>query len=438
MGKKAFTSISIIFIIILLSQPMLTATPKDQANIQEYDFLLEGSYIQQDGPITIIQVNGSSYQMGFQHGYLLREWVQQNIRAYLANAPTSRENLLDIWNTMFDYIPTHYQQELQGIADGANISIDDLGAAYAVIIYGDMGCFSISCWGNATKNNTLLHARSFDLPMNVQDPVSHRYVHENHLLLIRKPTTGYTSISPTVAGSMHGGGGFNQQGIALGMQVCWSKDQTVHGIPGMIRTQMVLDHAKNATQAIEILTKNRTLGWNFIVSDTNQNQGYAVETTANHSYHGTDHHPTEAKRPFWSIENMVRRTNFFIDPTIASTQRDHYKPNGLLNFWKLLQREEYFFAIWQSYKAVSTAFESKHGTLTASSLMQTFRASYKGETNLLLKFIISQAEDTSFNHAWNMWVVEPETGEFYVSFASKEDIAYDTPIFHYNAYDLIS
>lgn len=422
---------SIIFILILFQlfiQPTLSSTSSE-------DELLDGGWIIEDGNCTILHVSGSHYQMGYQHGYLLREQTQQNIRAYLSNAPADHSTLLSIWQTMEPYIPPRYIEEIQGIADGANLSYEDICTAYTVIIYGDMGCFGLSCWGNATKDGELLHARSFDLPMNVQDPASGRFVHENHVLVVREPDDGIASFSPSVAGSMHGGGGFNLKQVSIGMQVCWSKDQTFHGIPGMIRTQMVLDSANTATDAINILTSNRTLGWNYIISDAKTQEGYAVETTANHTYVGYDTHPVEDTSAFWSIEDMVRRTNFFIEPTIVSTQRENYNPSTLKMFFKLLKQEDFFFAIWQSYNAVSKAFEQDYGTYTLSSLMTRFRESYKGNTNLLLKFIISKAEDTSFNHAWNMWIVQPTTGDFMVCFADHDAIAYDNTVYSYNIAD---
>lgn len=58
--------------------------------------LLDGGYIIKDGEVTILHVSGSHYQMGFQHGSLLFDKVQENIRAYLSNAPTDHSHLLSI------------------------------------------------------------------------------------------------------------------------------------------------------------------------------------------------------------------------------------------------------------------------------------------------------------------------------------------------------
>ena len=134
---------------------------------------------------------------------------------------------------------------------------------------------------------------------------------------------------------------------------------------------------------------------------------------------------------------MVRRTNFFIEPTIVSTQREDYNPSTLKMFFKLLKREDFFFAIWQSYNAVSKPFEKQYGSYTLPSLMSMFRESYKGNTNFLLEFIISKAEDTSFNHAWNMWIVLPSSGDFMVCFAGHDTIAYDESVYSYNIADFL-
>ena len=140
-------------------------------------------------------------------------------------------------------MPQEYLDEIQGMADGAEISFEEIVAAYMVVVEGDLGCFGFSAWGHATKDSKLYHARSFDQPMDIQDPVSGKLAHENSVLVVRNPDDGYASLCPSVAGAMHGGGGINEQGIAIGQQVCWSKDYTFEGIPAQYRTQMVLDYA---------------------------------------------------------------------------------------------------------------------------------------------------------------------------------------------------
>jgi len=400
--------------------------------------LLNGGWLEERDGVKILHLSGSNYEMGFQHGFLLKEEVKQDIRAYLNYSNVPFDNLLDIWNVMKDYVPQEYKDEIQGIADGAEITFEEIAAANMVIIIGDMGCFGISAWGNATKDGKLYHTRSFDQPFDIEDPITGKYAHENSVLIIRHPDNGYASLSPSVAGTMHGGGGINDQGIAIGQQVCWSKDYTFNGTPGQFRVQMVLDHASTAQEAIDILTTNKDLGWNFIVSDSKVPIGYAVETTGNYSYFGTYDDPTEGKTPFWNIDNVVRRTNFFIDQDIASTQRKNFNPSGLASFIKLVLRTDVFFAVWRSYKVVSEGIEKNLGSMELNNTLTMLRNCYSGKTDFLLRLIVTLAEGTSFNRAWNQWVACPETGDLAVCFATRENISFFNPIYYFNFYDLLS
>lgn len=399
---------------------------------------LNDGWLEERDGVKILYLSGSYYEMGFQHGFLLKEEVKQNIRAFLNYSTVSFSDLLDIWNVMKNYVPPDYIDEIQGIADGAGISFDEIAAANMVIIVGDMGCFGISAWANATVDGKLYHTRSFDQPFNIKDPETGKYAHENSVLIVRNPDNGFASVNPSIAGSMHGGGGFNEQGIAIGQQVCWSKDYTLSGTPGQFRVLMVLDHASTASEAIDILTSNKDLGWNFIVSDSKIPIGYAVETTGNYSYYGTYDNPVEDKAPFWIIDNVVRRTNFFINPDTAFTQRNNYNPSGLISFIKLVFRTDVFFAVWRSYKVVSNGIEKNLGLMDLNSTMNMIRNCYSGKTDFLLKLIVTLAEGTSFNRAWNMWVACPETGDMVVCFASRDKIAFNNPVHYFNFYELLN
>jgi hypothetical protein len=406
-------------------------------NTDKSDALHSGWLEVRDG-IKILHVSGSNYEMGYQHGTLLKEEVQQDIRAFLNYSHESKDYLLSVWNQMEEYIPEEYIDEMQGMADGAEISFDDLAAANIEIIIGHIvACFGISAWGNATVDGTLYQTRSFDQPLDISDPITGTLVHDNAVLVIRNPENGYASIAPSFAGSMHGGGGFNSQGIAIGQQALWSTDYSFRGAPGQIRVQEVLDHAATAQEAIDILITNKDVAWNFIVSDSKIPAGYAVEVTGNYSYVGTFNNPTESLPPFWSINDVVRRTNFFIDPTLAYTQREKYDPSGLFSFLKLVARTDVFFAVWRSYKVVSEGVERNYGRMDLNSTMTMMRACYSGKTDFLLHLIVILAEGTSFNRAWNMWVAEPETGDIVMCFAQGKNIAFHNPVYYFNFYTLL-
>jgi len=48
-----------------------------------------------------------------------------------------------------------------------------------------------------------------------KDPESDMYVHDNQVLLLRKPAQGYLSLSPSVAGDLGLYGGMNEKGVSF-------------------------------------------------------------------------------------------------------------------------------------------------------------------------------------------------------------------------------
>jgi len=438
MRGKYLTLISFCILLILILPSSNSNKFYSLKNTASDKTLLNGSKITEINNVTIVFLNGSYYQMGYQQGYLLEEQIKQNLRAFINYSNIPMSVLIETWNIMKDYVPDEYIDEIQGIADGSGLIFEEVIAGYMVIVKEDMACFGISAWGNATKENNLIHIRCFDQPLEIIDPISRKNAYENSMIIVRKPENAIPSISPSIAGTPHSGGGINSMGISLGQQVCWSKDQTLEGTPALFKTLMVLDHAENIDDALKILTTNNTLGWNYIVSDAKIPVGYAVEITANHTYIGTWNNNVESNYPFWKIKDAVRRTNFFLEPSIALTQRYTVNPGGIANFLKLVKRTSIFYAVWRSYKAVSQDIDDNWGMLNLSSSMNLIRNSYAGNTDLLLKLIVKLAEGTSFNRAWNIWVADPTSGDILVCFTKDGEIAFENPIHHFNMFELFN
>jgi hypothetical protein len=395
--------------------------------------------------------------MGYQHGFLLKYECQQNIRAFLYFGDRmgySFGQLIDIWKIMEEYVPSEYIEEMQGLADGAGVSFNEIAASYTVFdCLSLMNCFGIAAWGPATLSNKLIQVRSVDIPFIIKDPVTGKYAYENSVLIVRSPDDGFSSLVPTVAAILNLGGGINEKGIGLSCQVSRSKDQTLKGLPLKIKLQMVMDKASTAEEAINIVNTSKTIGFTFIISDSKIPIGYAVETTSNLSYIGTWDDPVESKYPFWSINNVVRRTNFFIDPEIAATQRSRYNPGGIIGLLKgffslkiILSNKGNFtmftpnsiFPIWWNYKVMSKEIEKKRGTLDLENTMLMLRNVYNGETDKFLKITTKLVKGHGFLESWNQWVACPETGDVLVSFASDNKYASKNPVHHFNLFELLN
>jgi len=408
---------------------------EDQRFIEKSDVssLLDGGHLELVGGVKILFINGSYYEMGYQHGFLLKDEIHENVRAYLhqyAEEKTSYETLLEMWNTTKQYIPSCYTTEMQGIADGANVSLEKLAVSYMTIIHMDMQCFTYAAWSDATVDSRLYHVRSLDFPLIIKDPVTGKYIQETSILIVREPDDGLKSLIPSIAGWINFYQGINEKQVSIGVQVCWSSDQTLKGVPAQFKVQKILDSANDINDAIDILTSNKTLGWNFIVSDAKTRVGYAVETTANHTYVGNWNNSYEGKHPFWKIKNVVRRTNFFIDPTLAATQRTCYKPGGLIGFLKLFTGES-FFPLWRKYRSMSLEIQKNWGDIDLNSSISLLRKVYTGKTDFFM-FIFVNFAKSSILCDFHQWSVCPETGDFVISFADAERYSHETQLHYFN------
>lgn len=407
-------------------------------NIQKMDsLLLEGARLEVEDGVRILYVNGSYYEMGYQHGFLLKDEVHENMRAMLdyIDDVSSYEAMLDIWNETESYVPDCYIEEMQGIVDGAGVSFEVVAVCYMLVLYIDMQCFTYAAWSNATIDGKLYHVRSLDFALIIKDPLTGKYIQENSLLIVRSPEDGLKSLVPSIAGGINFYQGVNEKQISIGVEVCWSSDETLKGVPVVFKVQKILDTAETIGEAVEILTNNNTLGWNFIVSDGSEKIAYAVEITANYTYVGMWNNSFEDEDPFWQIEDVVRRTNFFIDPELAFTQRDNYDPRGIRGLLRTFLKGEPFFPLWRKYKSMSEEIEKNWGVLDLNSSISLMRKVYTGKTDIFMFFFV-RFFTGSILCDFQQWAVCPETGEFVISFADATLHSHEAELHYFNMYDL--
>ena len=443
MKKTIFCAIAGLILIISIF-PIVTSIDNFKNNdifITNSLNFCNGGWLEEQNGIKILHLNGSYYDMGYQHGFLLKDEIIANFNAFcnwIVEKGFTYVQLVQRWNIMKPLLPLCYIEEMTGMADGSGLSLENI-SVYNVGFYLVVNCGSFAIWGNSTTDGILYHARSHDFSIKIKDPVSGKYLVENQLVIIRNPHDKYSSVSLTAAGMVRTSDGFNEKKIAAGMLSSWTNDETYNGICIGFRIRMVLDYADSINEAIEILITNKTLGYNVIVSDGKIPIAYAVETTANNSYVGTWDNPSESIRPFWSIKHAVRRSNIFVDPTTAATQRKKYDPSffPLLNL--LLKRNQMSGTsvtaalTWMHYVAISKGIESEWGNFNLNKTMNVLRNIYLGKTDI--RFLILQI--LGFYSTPYQWVMCPETGDFVLSFATRDKSAFKNPVNYFNFYELL-
>jgi hypothetical protein len=384
--------------------------------------------------ISLLYINGSFYQMGLQLGSLLQDEFSINFRAfhsYYNDIGIPKMNLVELWEKQESYVPVEVKDYIQGCADSLNLSFYDIaciwvaeGAAYT------HHCSSYAAWGNATYTGELVHARSLEFPLTIKDPLTGSMIQDHPVIVIADPDDYYAFTYPTYAGYVIEDG-MNEVGIAISNMWSDNNDQTNFGEPMGIRIFEALYKAGTADEAIDILTSKRTYGYNFIVSDAKIPIGYAVETTAGKFYAGTWNDPSEQIAPFWSIEDVVRRSNCFLNPSLALEQRPIYNPNHFLYWIGLILKGEPWASVWSHYKALSLGLEESWGKIDLINSITLIRSVYHGGYDPIWEFLLTFREEWT---TWWQWVAKPKTGQFYISFADGETSAHWTPVL---SFDLI-
>ncbi len=430
---------------ILFSALLLSTTLPIGIHALDTHNLLEGGWIEKRDGITILHLSGTNYEMGYQHGYFLKNEIGESMRTQLfafEDKGYTYERLLDIWDIMNDHLPDEYMDEIQGMADGSGMSFEDISvlttmpAVFNVIA--EDACCEISLWGDATVDGKLYHVRSLDWYLFLYDPDTGTPLYENIIMIVRNPDVGYASLVPEFAGSIGSWSGINEQGIAIGENTCVTKDVTFYGICPWIRMRMVLDYASTSNEAINILISNRTCGTNFVLSDANVPIGYALDQSANISYVGTWDDPIEGLKPFWQIKDVIRRVPQYIDPECAAIEHNRlrYNPGGFFGFLCFLLGTSYMFIAWTHYKALSKEIEKRHGSLDLNETMSLLRDEYVGNTDFVMKKF--RDFNYGFLHCLCQWVCCPETGDMVISFAKNETLACYNQVYYFNMFELIN
>jgi hypothetical protein len=386
--------------------------------------------------ITIVHIKGSFYEMGYQYGSLLHDDIIRNLRGLATLLDFFNVTVNDckaLWEIQKNYIRQESIDYIQGTADALNLELEEYAFMWVFegIFYSL--CTSYAAWGPATQNKELIHVRSMDGPWILYDPQTHEAVQDYPVLVVADPDQGHAFLYPTYAGYVTEDG-FNDQGISI----CsiWSPnyyDRTVYGAPMGIRTLEVLYSASTAEEAIAIMTENETFGYNFILCDGKKPEGYAVESTANHTYIGTWNDPSESNKPFWKINSVVRRTNCFLNRTLASLQREIYSPRDFRYVFNLIPNYGWF-PIWSRFKSVSTGIEKSWGTLDLENSLQILRKVYTGGYTFFWSLICKKQGDIE---TWWQWSISPRTGDMMISFATSTRYAFRNPYVYFNLYELL-
>ena len=296
----------------------------------------------------VLKVQGTHYEMGRQHGHLLRRWIPRGpipyYRRYIEKvlrhaglgpaAPLGAAAIFHgVGRRVAKALPDYALDTIRGLADGSGIPYQKLlrgsvmpdslmwlatammrarriGPAVSHRLALGLGCTSAIAWGPATADGMLLHGRNMDYHGVEVWP-------DNATVIFHQPRDGQRYVSVAAAGIPLGGvTAMNEAGLTLTVHQHMFTDQTtLGGTPIGVLGDQVMQRAETLEQAQQILERYHPIGaWTYLVADGRRRRVLCFEE--NHC-HSAATWPDPDRGTFGYA-------NIFLDPVLGATERDLY------------------------------------------------------------------------------------------------------------------
>jgi isopenicillin-N N-acyltransferase-like protein len=272
-----------------------------------------------NAPPPLIEVSGSNREMGRQIGEARREQVQHGIANARVLIDQSFSTLELTWDSALiqarKYLPfaeeryPQYVEEMRGIAEGANVSFDDVMAlntmeAVTTDALHLTRCTSFAVNEQRTADGHVLAAHNEDwIPED-----------ENDVYVVSaKPKDEPPFLSMTYGGLLPNVG-FNAYGIAQLIDSVYPTDSRI-GIPRLVVARAVLASRRISGAIGRTLVSHRAAGYNHLIVHES-GEMYSVEVSARRFdiLHGTD--------------GYIAHTNHYLSQTMKEIEKD---PEELLS-----------------------------------------------------------------------------------------------------------
>ncbi len=275
--------------------------------------------VNHNAPPPLIEVKGSNLEMGQQMGEAMREQVQRSVENARILIDSAYDTLELTWqgaqNQARKYLPfaeeryPQYVDELRGVAQGANVSFDDIVVlnvmeAVTVDALHLTRCTSMAVNDQRTADGHVLAAHNEDwIPEDEDDVfvISARPDREPPFLAMT-----YGGLLPNV--------GFNSYGIAQLIDSVYPSDSRI-GIPRLVVARAVLSSRRISGAIGRTLAQHRAAGYNHLIVHES-GELYSIEVSA---------------RKFeilYGLDGYMVHTNHYLDPKMREVEK---APEDLLS-----------------------------------------------------------------------------------------------------------
>ncbi len=232
----------------------------------------------------VLHLKGTPYEMGYQHGALLKDHVRENSR-YLLEVKGEQEALEwgpvrlkprqiveIIIETQKPFVPDRIMDEIRGVADGAGVPVAD--ARIANFIPEMFHCSGFAVMNTATKDGTLYHGRVLDYAIDWR-------LQEHAVIIVAEPEGGIPFVNVTYAGFIGSVTGMNARHVSIG-EMGGGGIGHWEGVPMAFLVREVLERAATLDDAIRIFRDSpRTCQYFYVIADAKTNRAVGMEASWN-------------------------------------------------------------------------------------------------------------------------------------------------------------
>ncbi len=235
----------------------------------------------------VLHLKGTPYEMGYQHGVLLKDHVRESAK-YLLDVKGEQETLEwgpvrlkprklveIIVETQKRFVPDRYLEEIRGVAEGAGMPVAD--ARLANFIPEMFHCSGFAVMNSATKDGTLYHGRVLDYAIDWK-------LQEHAVIIVAEPEGGIPFVNVTYAGFIGSVTGMNAQHVSIG-EMGGGGVGHWEGVPMAWLVREVLERAQTLDDAIRIFRDSpRTCQYFYVIADAKTNRAVGMEASWNNFF----------------------------------------------------------------------------------------------------------------------------------------------------------
>lgn len=335
----------------------------------------------------LLHVRGSPYEMGFQHGKLLKGSIERNVEQFIDTPPSENGGrasaFLNNLPQVKKHIPPSLLEEMEGIADGSGIPLNKI---LILNLFPEMfHCSGITVNNNATHDGSLYHVRVLDYSAG-------KGIQNTAVVILAEPDGKIPFANVSYAGFIGSVTGMNKSHIAIG-EIGGQGYGYWDGVPMAFLMRSILENAHTLAQAQEILENSpRTCEYYYVISDGNTNTSIGVYATASQIHFLQPSDPYTILAPKELPANFGKNgehDKFFLSPCSVETSPHQTllfdKEHSLMALIHLQPKDCLLltgFTHPERYPVLAKRITDHYGLLNAETLMEIIKSPVSRDSNL--------------------------------------------------------